>query len=90
MYETALALIFLPFLLIIVRVGFKDSIKICYEKKGITIIWLICLILYFTYLAFASSHIQESYQKTLTSQGPITTLQYTYSSLFNPGLLRSL
>ncbi|MBA2710831.1 MAG: hypothetical protein H0U57_09595 [Tatlockia sp.] len=90
MYETTLALILLPFLLIYVRIGRRASISLFFKKKAPIIIWLICLLIYFSYIIFTSAHIQESYQESLISKDPIKTLHYTYSSLFNPGLIRSL
>jgi hypothetical protein len=89
MYETSLALIFLPFLMIYVKDGFRASLKLWYSRKGLLIIWVLSIALYLVYVVVASSQIQESYQESLVSKSPFTTLQYTYLKLFNPGLIRS-
>jgi len=90
MYEAALPLSMLFFLITYVREGLQASIKGWWAKKSLVFIWLASITLYLVY-AFMALHKVNSYQSELLNHASIVDiLKSSYTKLFNPGLMRSL
>lgn len=90
MYEAALMLVFLPFLIMYARDGLRPNLQLWYARKGLILIWLLSIGLYLAYVVVVSAKI-SSYQHAITvGQNPLAILWSTFPRLFNPGIVHSI
>ena len=90
MYEAALPLVILPFLIMYVRNGFHASLKRWWARKGLIIIWLLSIGIYLVYVAVISKTITSYQLDIINNKNFLEVFLLSYPKLFNPGMLRSL
>ncbi|MBA2656659.1 MAG: hypothetical protein H0U70_06690 [Tatlockia sp.] len=89
MYEASLMLVFVPFLMIYAKEGWKTSLEQRYRAKTLITLWILSIVIYLVYVAIIAPKI-NSYQQSFLSQSISSILAYTLPKLFSPGITHSL
>ncbi|KTC85480.1 hypothetical protein [Legionella drozanskii] len=91
MYEAAIPLLALPFLILYAKEGFRRSYQCLWNRKILILGWIASLAIYLLYLHYIKSKI-NTYQSSLIDGRSFWQLitQTPYSKLFSIGALRGL
>ncbi|KTD39105.1 hypothetical protein Lnau_0304 [Legionella nautarum] len=91
MYEAAIPLLMLPFLIIYAEHGIRGTYSLLWSRKLLVIAWVSTLAIYLVYLHNLTPAI-KTYQNTLIGGRSLWALitQTPYSKLFSVGVLRAL
>ena len=89
MYEAALLLMPLPFFILFIREGFRQSWKQCLERKKQGMIWISGGLLYVGYVLLIAPQLTESYQGAIAAH-PIRAFFEHFPKLFSIGAVHAL